>query len=138
MHTSIPVWTFCVCPPQAEPHSITSCIRCNTCVTFCGTREQAKSCGMYTCNYCSKTPTAVNHANPIMEATLRQMEKRKSKAKDAGTPDRNFQFMATHMTNLFTKSMEHSDTQAAAKLLGIESEYKSHKFWYFRFDALRT
>ena len=105
-------------------------------MTFCGTREQAKSGGMYTCNYCSKTPAAVNQANPIMYATQRQMKKRKSKAEDTGTPDRNFQFMATQLTNLFTKSMEYSDTQAAAKLLGIESEYKSHKFWYFSFDTL--
>lgn len=106
-------------------------------MTFCGTREQAKSTGMYTAKYCSKPPGAVNHANPIMYATQRQMKKRKSKAEDAGTPDRNFQFMATQLTNLFTKSMEYSDTQAAAKLLGIESEYKSHKFWYFRLDTLR-
>lgn len=93
--------------------------------------------GMYTCKYCSKIPAAVKHASPIMYATQRQMKKRKSKAEDAGTPDRNFQFMATQLTNLFTKSMEYSDTQAAAKLLGIESEYKSHKFWYFRFGTLR-
>ena len=71
-----------------------------------------------------------------MYATQRQMKKRKSKADNAGTPDRNFQFMVTQLTNLYTKSMEYHDTQAAAKLLGIESEYKSHKFWYFRFDTL--
>ena len=65
------------------------------------------------------------------------MKERKSKAKDAGSDDRNFKFMATQLTNLFTKSMEYSDKQAAEKLLGIPSEYKSHRFWYFRFETLR-
>ena len=85
---------------------------------------------MYTCKYCSKLPADARHMLPIMYATQRQMKKRKSKAEDAGTPDRNFQFMATQLTNLFTSVMEYSDTQAAGKVLGNESEYMSHKFWY--------
>ncbi|MFP6874980.1 MAG: hypothetical protein VCA55_15895, partial [Verrucomicrobiales bacterium] len=65
-----------------------------------------------------------------MYATQKQMGERKSKADDAGTPDRNFQFMATQLTNLFTSAMEYSDTQAAGKVLGNKSEYASHDFWY--------
>ncbi len=105
-------------------------------MTFNGTREQANNSSMYTCKYCSKTPADVNHANSIMYVTQRQMKKQKSKTANTGTPDRNLQFMATQLTNLYSKSMEYHDTQAAAKLLGIESEYKSHKFWYFEFDTL--
>ena len=91
---------------------------------------------MYTCKYCSKGPAEKNHATAIFFAVDKQTKKRKSVAENAGTPERDFQFMVTRINNLYGRSMEYHDTQAAAKLLGIESEYKSHKFWYFSFDAL--
>ena len=104
---------------------------------FNGTREQAKSSSMYTCKYCTKTPANVKHAVLIMYATQRLVEKRTSRVHDAGAPDRNLQFHINLMNNLYTQSTEYHDMQAAAKLLGIDSEYKSHRFRYFEFDSSR-
>ena len=73
-----------------------------------------------------------------MYAMQRQNKKRESKAYDTGTPERNFQFMLTQLTNLYTSSTEFSDTQAARKVLGNSSEYMSHKFWYVFASALVT
>ena len=55
---------------------------------------------MYTAKYKSKVPASVNHAVPIMYATQRRMTNQKSTARDAGTPDRNFQFMVTQLLEL--------------------------------------
>ncbi len=92
---------------------------------------------MYTCKYCAKTPANVKHAIPLMYATEKLVEKRTSRAHDAGTPDRNLQFHINLMNNLYTQLTEYHDMQAAAKLLGIDSEYKSHRFRYFEFDSSR-
>ncbi len=127
---------MCVCIRWCKLRSITSCVRCNTCVTYNGTREQAKNASMYTSKYKSKVPTSLNHAIPILHATHEQNKKRTSRADDAGTDERDFKFVMDQVTNLFTCGSEWHDTQVAGKLLGIKSEYNSHKPWYFGFHVL--
>ena len=106
---------------------------------FNGTREQAKSTCFYTCKYCSKVPANVKHVVPIMYATQKMVEQRRSKAQDVGTAKGKLKFHTNVLTNMYTKSTEYHDTQAAGKLLGIESEYKANaRFWCFESGSSRS
>ena len=89
---------------------------------------------MYTAKYKSKVPTSVNHAVPILYATQRHMKTHRSDALNRGTPERDFQFMTTHLTS----AMEYHDTQAGGKVLGNKSHYASHKFWYVHASSFVT
>ena len=66
------------------------------------------------------------------------MKTRTSDAVNRGTPGRDFQFMTTQLTNLFTSAMEYHDTQAGGKVLGNKSHYASHTFWYVHASSFVT
>lgn len=107
---------------------VTSALMCNTNHQLLETEEQARSAGFYSVKYYGKDLVKSN----IILSVLHMMDnQRESKAKDAGTEQRDAMFWLTRALNNYSSMCEFSDTQVASALMGIDSFQTSHIFWTF-------
>ena len=116
---------------QTEASPITTCLlKCNTCMTFCGTRSQAKNTVFYMSGYFCKLPTELNQSLPVFYAARQETKKYPSQKDGAGTAKVDAQYTVTKTLNRMTALMEYTDTQTASTLLGYPSFCSSHKCWF--------
>ena len=73
----------------------TSCLRCNTCTSFCGSRSQAKNTAFYIPGYFCKLPTELGHSLPVFYDARQEAKKYPSIKEDTDTAKLDAQYTVT-------------------------------------------
>ena len=95
---------------------------CNTAIYFLGDTLSAKITQFYVMDYITKDPGERQCTLTATAAAFKHNEKYESRADDAGTPERNGQYLLTRILNNFTGHGEYSSVFCTLALLGIPSE----------------
>lgn len=109
---------------------LTTTLGCNTSVQFLGNAEQSKNTLYYLVPYLTKDNVSLSNCIPTIQKTYDDVIKRKSVAKDSGTDTRFALHIGTRLLNQLDNSMEISDTQASAVLIGMGAVVETDKYWY--------
>ena len=115
---------------QIEANPLLSAfMKCNSCVSFCGSVTQAKAAIWYIPKYLSKSPCDLAHTIPILNAAFNATKKYPSVAEDSGEPQRNAKYLLSKIINKMTGMCEYSQEQVAMALLGMNSYYSIQELW---------
>ena len=116
---------------------LTNVLCCNNAVYFMGAGESARAAVYYLVKYITKDSVELQQALPLFSDALKHCQQYKSRAENEGTKERDAMFWAQRIINSLTgTTMELSDTQAAALLLGCSSSVHTNSFRYYYWKTI--
>jgi len=107
---------------------LSALIGSNTCCYPLGTAEQAKACVWYLLNYIVKDPVELQAAVLLIQKTRSNAAKYGSSADDAGTLQRDSQFLAMKLVNAFTGAKEIPAVLASMICFGRRRYVSNHSY----------
>jgi hypothetical protein len=108
----------------------TSVLNCNTAAYLLGGKQQAKSALFYLLKYLTKDGVQLANSLAVLHSARQHIEQYPSIAVNTGTTQRIGQHFLLRCINSFSGQSEVSSTQAAASLLGMNSQTFSTNFIY--------
>jgi hypothetical protein len=107
---------------------LTSCLRCNTCVSPSLSLAGAVQKDYYLKKYLSKNDMKREHFVSAIHSAEQSCAQSSSTADDAGTKSRDTKFLMSKVINYLHTAIEIADVQYVSLLLNYPCIYKSHNF----------